>query len=37
MTELDKLKRAKAYLEKLADGVNPLDNSLDATRSTCCW
>ena len=28
MTELDKLKRAKAYLEKLADGVNPLDNSL---------
>ena len=28
MTELDKLKRAKMYMEKLADGINPLYDSL---------
>ncbi|MBQ8334049.1 MAG: hypothetical protein IJX93_09790 [Clostridia bacterium] len=27
MTELDKLKRAKMYIDKLADGINPLDDT----------
>ena len=28
MTELEKLERAKTYLEKLANGINPLDDTV---------
>lgn len=27
MTELEKIKRAKMYMDKLANGINPLDDS----------
>ena len=27
MTELEKMKRAKMYMEKLANGINPIDDS----------
>ena len=28
MTDLETLERAKTYMEKLANGINPLDNSI---------
>ena len=28
MTELETLERAKMYMEKLANGINPIDNSV---------
>ena len=28
MTELDKIKRAKMYMEKLANGINPIDDTV---------
>lgn len=28
MTELEKIKRARTYMEKLANGINPLDDTL---------
>ena len=28
MTELEKIKRAKMYLDKLANGINPLDDTV---------
>ena len=27
MTELEKMERAKMYMEKLANGINPIDDS----------
>ena len=27
MTELEKIERAKTYMEKLANGINPLDDT----------
>lgn len=28
MTEIEKIERAKAYMEKLANGINPIDNTM---------
>lgn len=28
MTELEKIKRAKMYMDKLANGINPLDDTV---------
>ena len=30
MTELETLERAKMYMEKLANGINPIDGTLEA-------
>ena len=28
MTELEKIKRAKMYMDKLANGINPIDETM---------
>lgn len=28
MTEIEKIERAKVYMEKLANGINPIDNTM---------
>ena len=28
MTELEKIERAKIYMDKLANGINPIDDSI---------
>ena len=28
MTELEKIERAKTYMEKLANGINPIDDTM---------
>lgn len=32
MTEPDKLQRAKMYIDKLANGINPIDDALGCSK-----